>query len=600
MNPRGLYITLIAVAVAALTVLWEPMDAAHAQGRVPYTFAIEGVEDAELRDTLRGYSDALARREEGAASAWHLRRRANRDSEQFLAYLRSRGHYAATVEAIVDDPETDGAPLSLRYVVDIGPVYRFRDVVIVVPSGIEREVEYPPPAFFGVAPGSRALSSDILGVEPAVLRWLREEGYPFPDVHPRRVVVDHDGEAVDVRFRIDPGPRARFGDPLIEGLDGLREQVVLNEIPWESGDLYRQATVNEARNTLYDTGLFAVARIDPAGPVTEEGLIPMRFQLTERKHRTISVGAYVYTDEGVLGRIRWEDRNRRGLGNTLHAEFDAGTQIQRIAVGYQVRHFRSNRQTLNFTFEGANESRDAFDSTRVGGRTWVDRELTEGVRFSYGIALRFDEVTQQDTKNSFGLISFPVALRVDRSNDLLNPTRGWRFNASAEPFLDVGGVGSYFLKTEVSATHYWPVGDEERLVIANRIRLGSIVGAERSSIPANERFYSGGGSSLRGYNYLTVSPLDGDDPIGGRSVLEASLELRRAITETIGVVAFLDAGAAYDSEYPDFGESFRYGAGLGVRYFSPIGPLRFDFAVPLNKRGIDDRYEIYLSIGQAF
>jgi translocation and assembly module TamA len=308
----------------------------------------------------------------------------------------------------------------------------------------------------------------------------------------------------------------------------------------------------------------------------------------------------MFTDEGVLGRVRWEDRNRRGLGNTLYAELDAGTQIQRLALGYQVRHFRSNRQTLNFTFEGANEERDAFESTRIGGRTWVDRRLTEGVTFSYGIALRFDEVTQKDTTETYGLLSFPVTLRVDRSNDLLNPTRGWRFSAHAEPFLDVGGVGSYFLKTELGASHYWPIGTGDRLIIAHRIRLGSIVGASRESIPANERFYSGGGSSLRGYNYLTVSPLDGQDPIGGRSVLEASLELRRAITNTIGLVAFVDAGAAFDSEYPDFGESFRYGAGLGVRYFSPIGPLRFDVAVPLNKRSIDDRYEIYLSIGQAF
>jgi len=599
-NPRGLTISLIMALCAALLVPCASSGRAYAQTTLPYTFAIEGVDDRDLVNTLRGYSDALVRREDGAASVWQLRRRANRDSEQFLAYLRSRGHYAATVDAVVDEPEEEGVPLSLRFVVDIGPVYRFRDVVIVVPSGIESGVEYPPPANFGLRPGNRALASDILAVEPAVLRWLREEGYPFPDAHTRRVVVDHDAESVDVRFRIDPGPRARFGDPLVEGLEGLREQVVLNEIPWDRGSWYRQEAVNEARNTLYDTGLFAVARVDAVGPVTEEGFVPMRFQLTERKHRTVGLGGYVFTDEGVLARIRWEDRNRRGLGDTLHAELDAGTQIQRLGLGYQVRHFRSNRQTLNFTFEVANESRDAFDSTRVGARAWVERELTQGVRLSYGAAVRFDEVTQQEKKTAFSLVSFPVALRVDRSNDLLNPTRGWRFYAHAEPFFDAGGTGSYFLKTEVGASHYWPVGRDERLVIANRVRLGSIVGALRESIPANERFYSGGGSSLRGYNYLTVSPLDGDIPIGGRSVLEASLELRRAITNTVGVVAFVDAGAAFDSEYPDFGESFRYGAGLGLRYFSPIGPLRFDVAVPLNKRGIDDRYEFYLSIGQAF
>jgi len=386
--------------------------------------------------------------------------------------------------------------------------------------------------------------------------------------------VDHDAEAVDVRFRIDPGPRARFGDSLIEGLDGVREQVVLNEIPWDRGDWYRQESVNEVRNTLYDTGLFAVARVEPAGEVTEEGFVPIRFHLTESKHRSIGFGAHVFTDEGVLARVRWEDRNRRGMGDTLSAELDAGTQIQRLALGYQVRHFRSNRQTLNFTFEAANESRDAYDSTRLG--------------------------TQKDRTDTFGLISFPLTLRVDRSNDLLNPARGWRVRAHAEPFFDVGGVGSYFLKTEVGASHYWPMDPEDRLVLAARVRWGSIVGANRESIPANERYYAGGGSSLRGYKYRTVSPLDGRDPIGGRSVLEGSFEVRRSITESIGIVTFLDAGAAFDSEYPDFGESVRYGAGLGLRYFSPIGPIRFDVAVPINKRSIDSTYELYLSIGQAF
>ena len=600
MNPRGLTIPLIAVLGAAIVTPCPGAGTAHAQSRLPYTFAIEGVEDPELINTLRGHSDALARREEGVASAWHLRRRANRDAEQFMAYFRSRGHYAAAVDAVVTEPEEEGAPLALRFVVDAGPVYRFRDVVIVVPSGVDSDVTYPPPARFGLTPDTRARTVDILGVEPAVVRWLREEGYPFPEVRPRRVVVDHDAEAVDVRFRVDPGPRARFGDPLIEGLEGLRERVVLNEIPWDTGDWYRQAEVNEARNTLYDTGLFAVARVEPAGPVTEEGFVPMRFQLTERKHRTVSVGAHVFTDEGVLGRIRWEDRNRRGMGDTVSAELDAGTQIRRLALGYRVRHFRSSRQSLNFTLVAADEERDAYDSTRVGGRAWVERELTEGVYLSYGLAMRFDQVTQQNRTDTFSLVSFPVSLRVDRSNDLLNPTRGWRFNAHATPFIDAGGTGSYFLKTEVGATHYWPVGDEERLVIANRVRWGAIVGATLDSIPANERYYSGGGSSLRGYNFRTVSPLDGDTPIGGRSVLEGSIELRRAITDALGVVAFLDAGAAFDSEYPDFGETVRYGTGLGLRYLTPIGPLRFDVAVPLNKRGIDDRYEIYLSIGQAF
>lgn len=591
--------TLIRLLLMVCTVALCTVNAS-AETRLPYTVAFDGIADADLLAAVRDFSDARALRSEGVASVWQLRRRADRDAEIILSYLRSRGYYAATARFEVTEPETAPNSLHLRFEINTGPPYRFRDLVIVVPSGIDRPVDYPPTTEFGLSPGARARSADILAVEPAVLRWLRERGYPFPEIHPRRVLVDHATETVDVRFRIDPGPQARFGEARIRGLEGLREEVVLNEIPWTSDDWYRQQTVNQLRNSLYDTGLFAVARVDPEAPVSDDGFVPILFELTERKHRTIGGGFYVYTDEGVLGRLRWEDRNRRGLGNTLSAELDAGTQVQRLAGGYQVRNFRSNLQTLNITAEVANEQRDAFDSRRVGSRAWVERDLSETVKLSYGTALRLDRVTQQDQTDTFSLLSFPLSLRVDRSNDLLNPTRGYRIQAHAEPFVDIGGGGGYFLKTELGASHYWPMDEEDRLVIATRGRLGSILGASREKIPANERFYSGGGSSLRGYGFLTVSPLEGEDPIGGRSVLEASIEIRRAITNAIGVVAFVDAGAAYDSEYPDFGERPRIGTGLGVRYFSPIGPLRFDVGIPVNKRGIDRGYELYLSIGQAF
>jgi translocation and assembly module TamA len=126
-------------------------------------------------------------------------------------------------------------------------------------------------------------------------------------------------------------------------------------------------------------------------------------------------------------------------------------------------------------------------------------------------------------------------------------------------------------------------------------------GAERDEIPADIRFYAGGGGSIRGYAYQSVGPTQNNEPIGGRSLITMSAELRIKITEKMGLVAFVDGGSAFESAFQDFEETLQWGGGLGFRYFTAIGPLRLDVGIPINRRaGIDDSFQIYVSIGQAF
>jgi translocation and assembly module TamA len=138
-------------------------------------------------------------------------------------------------------------------------------------------------------------------------------------------------------------------------------------------------------------------------------------------------------------------------------------------------------------------------------------------------------------------------------------------------------------------------------VLAGRVNVGAIAGSQRNRIPADERFYAGGGGSIRGYEHQKVGPLRDDTPLGGRSLLEFSIEARTRISNRFGIVPFIDGGTVFESAYPTFGRTLRWGAGIGFRYFSPIGPIRFDVAVPLNRRsGIDKAFQIYISLGQAF
>ena len=210
-----------------------------------------------------------------------------------------------------------------------------------------------------------------------------------------------------------------------------------------------------------------------------------------------------------------------------------------------------------------------------------------------------DDEGEEETSYLFGL---PVFALYDDSDDLLDPTGGVRARIGATPFTGLfDNRETAFLVLDGTASTYWSLDDDSRVVLAVRGRLGSILGVERDRIPPQRRLYAGGGGSVRGYENRFIGPLDdSDDPEGGRSVIEAGIEMRMKVSENIGVVPFLDAGSVATEPFPDFGDGVQLAAGLGFRYFTPVGPLRLDVAVPLNPRDADDSFQFYISIGQAF
>jgi translocation and assembly module TamA len=189
----------------------------------------------------------------------------------------------------------------------------------------------------------------------------------------------------------------------------------------------------------------------------------------------------------------------------------------------------------------------------------------------------------------------------DTRNDTLDPQKGWYLTGGARPYFDALGESDPFTKLEAGARTYMHFSDAPDLTVALRGNIGSIVGSDTADIPATERFYAGGGGSVRGFGYQEVGPKDAEgDPSVGRSLVTGAVELRTKFTNSIGGVAFVDAGSVSDSAQPDF-DRFSIGAGVGVRYYTGFGPLRFDIAVPLNeKEDLDQAYQFYISIGQAF
>jgi translocation and assembly module TamA len=208
---------------------------------------------------------------------------------------------------------------------------------------------------------------------------------------------------------------------------------------------------------------------------------------------------------------------------------------------------------------------------------------------------------EQIGEENYRQIFLPLYFKWDTGDDLLDPTRGGRLFLQVMPFFDVTGSDSDFIKGYARYRHYIPVLKKPLLTLAGKVSIGVIEGSGLVSIPADERFYAGGGGSIRGYAYQSVGPLVAGDPIGGQSLIELSAEVRVKLTDHLGLVGFLDGGSAFADTIPDSSQDLRWGSGAGLRYFTPIGPLRFDVAVPLNRRPeIDDSFQIYISLGQAF
>jgi translocation and assembly module TamA len=573
-----------------------PDDAAPS---VPYEVEIRGVEDRTLRELLEEVSESRRLIDRPPPSLTRLRRRAADDQARLQRALRSEAYYGATIDLLIDD---DAHPVHIVFQINPGPRYRLRDVAIEV-TPPETDLPLPSRQELGIAPGKPAVAQTILDAETALVERARARGYALAAAGERRAVVDHEADAMDLTLQLVAGPLVRFGETEVVGLTAVERGFVEQRLPWRPGDLITSERLTEGQRALRETELFSTIRTRLGTTPDDQGRLPVTVVVTESKHRSIEIGGRYRTDEGPGGNVAWEHRNFFGRGERVRLELDAS----RIA-GFLIGSFRKpdvwiRDLALLTEAELRSEDPDAYESQSATARVGLERRFREGMTLYGGLAFRAERVQEGNSgrDDTFGLVSVPVRFNWDRSDELLDPSRGGRLTVENEPFLDTFGNSLAFNKSRVAYTHYLQVLDSPRVVLAGRSAVGTMFGASRAEIPASLRFYAGGGGSVRGFRFQQAGELDDeDDPLGGRSLFEASGEVRVRVTDTIGIVAFVDTGAAFTSRFPDFDDQLRIGAGPGIRYFSPIGPIRFDVGFPVNRRDSDDAFQLYISIGQAF
>ena len=285
-----------------------------------------------------------------------------------------------------------------------------------------------------------------------------------------------------------------------------------------------------------------------------------------------------------------------------------GTLEQVAAVTFRRNNFHGRDRVLTAQMAATHLVRNAFEANTLSLSGSLERQTNIFFQKTWtwslgGELVATDErdvivATGEPRRRTYFIGALPSSLNYDGSDDLLNPTRGFRLGGRISPELSLQGNVFGYTRAQIDASVYRPITG--RVVLAARTRIGSILGAPRDAVAPSRRFYAGGGASVRGYGFQDIGPRDpNNDPIGGRSLAEFSLEARVKAFGNFGVVPFLDAGNIYTSTLPRF-TGMRYGAGVGVRYYSNFGPIRVDVGTPINPQRGDPRVAVYVSLGQAF
>jgi translocation and assembly module TamA len=353
--------------------------------------------------------------------------------------------------------------------------------------------------------------------------------------------------------------------------------------------------------------LFSTVQITPTADPEHPGEARMTIDATERVHRTIGAGLAYNTSQGFGARAFWENRNLFGNAENLRLSAEVGQQLDAFRANFRRPDFLAIDQDFLATAEVANDTPVAYNSRReiatAGIERRLDRWLTGGLSLLAEKAnvTQLANVTPMTGTQHYELAGLPAYIKLDETDNLLNPTTGYRAQINVTPAHTFSGSHLTFSTNLLSGSTYLALGSEQRAVLAGKLALGSLDGAPLSQLPSDQRIYAGGGGSVRPYGYLMAGPLAPNNvPIGGRSSLVLNLEARIRITETIGIVPFVDAGSYYESPLPQLGRTPLFGVGLGARYYTAFGPLRLDLATPLHKRSGDSPIQVYISLGQAF
>lgn len=563
----------------------EPAVLAY-RARIPETG--DGALDALLRAT----SNLIALQGVAPTDAEGLRGRIAAEPERLRPVLDSQGYWAGQI-AITQTAAQPAVEVEIR--VTPGPRYTLRRLT--AEGG-------PAP---DLAPGAPARADDVLLAEAALLTQLRRDAHPLARIE-RQVTVDHPARAMDIAFTVTPGPRADFAQPVVTGTERVNPEVVRRVAALRLAEQsYSPERLARARADVAALGPFASVRMETGTALDAQGRLPVTVQVRERPFRVLSATAAYETNYGASLRFGWQHRNLLGGAENLRVELEAS----RIGTDPQLLNGRAAviwRQPLPWGLDGAlvggpslvRDRLESYDRDAFVFNLAYERPLGDRWTISTGpIAEIGQSGPPGGTLSAYQLAGWAFQARFDSTQSLLDPRSGLRAQGSLTPSYAFQDSTAY-LPLRLSGSTYFDVTGNGRSILALRGALGSLVNATAENVPPSQRFYAGGGGSVRGYDFQSIGPRTPQGkPAGGASLLEGSIEWRQRIGESFGAVAFVDVGAVGTNSFAPTDE-LRVGAGLGVRYYTAIGPIRADIAIPLVRQQGSGSFGFYIGIGQSF
>jgi translocation and assembly module TamA len=604
----------------------NPTEAAENEARaVRYIFRVDGLDPAKAtgideadvkanavawREVRQRFNDlsALDDGDGRADNRAEVGQRLRTDRQLLLDILNGQGFFDADVRISAEPPAAEGAPLTVVLNVVPGRRYYLGQIIFTAPPMLPDDLIT---SNFVPKSGDPIIADTVLAAEANISVVLPQNGYPFAKVGQRDILLDGDTGAGDYTLPVETGARSYFGQIRSEGTEAFGADHVAILRRFKTGDLYDSRLVDDLRSALVATGLLSTVSVEP---VTGEGAAPdgtpyadLLVRQEAGPPRTLAASAGYGTGQGFRLEGSWTHRNLFPPEGSLTVAGIIGTQEQALSLAFARANAGRRDRNIEVSLSATRGDFDAFEAYtgRLGGTiSYVSTPIWQKkFTWSAGVEIlatsedSFDFASGLRDRRIYYLAALPAQVGFDRSNDLLNPTKGYRLTLRFSPEASLGSGTQFYARAILDGSYYFPATDD--LVIAARARVGTISGIDRNNLAPSRRFYGGGGGSVRGFAFQELGPKDPNgDPVGGRSTNEAAVEARYRFGN-FGVVGFVDAGQVYESSIPKF-DDWRFGVGIGGRFYTNFGPVRLDIATPINRQTGESKISVYVSIGQAF
>lgn len=544
--------------------------------------------------------------------------------EAGITYLRSEGYYGAQIDVVEPDSGTqivaeDGFELevpndSRKLLVRTGSRFFITsaDISLSAPDLVEaraaRETITNDLRTLNQKP---ARSGDVVRVQSQTLVSLKEAGFTqAQDTYPD-IVVDHATTGMSIAYAANTGPLTQLGAVSVIGADLTPAPWVIRTAAVRAGSVATGERLRQIAERFRLTGAYQTVQLELAQPIATSpdiAIADIVLTLEERTKRIWSAGAAWSTSDGLGVDASTSYFHRLGRADTLTLDGRLGTLDTSVGANLRLPSFRGSGRDILLNARAGQQTTDAF--TRLLARLSANYVSQRGRKdfLTYGVGLDFTR-TRTPADDLLGLtrrdvngadLSLLMRYERDRSDDLLNPTKGWRASGDLQPAIFFGEDQTIpYGRVVIAGSYYQPFSGLRGGVIAARGKAGILI-TENERLPFDRRFFAGGGGSVRGYAFQSIGPRDiNDNPLGGQSVIEAALEARWSLRGPLGMAVFVDAARVGTFDTLDEQQT-RVGVGVGVRYNLGLAPLRFDIGVPLNKRKGDPPVQLYISAGQAF